>query len=55
MPSIESYGVAAYADFESSASKVALAGLMHEIGLKFEEYVDHITDEEGLSGVFNNG
>jgi hypothetical protein len=29
--------------------------LMNMISLNMEEYVDHITDEEGLSGVFMGG
>lgn len=28
---------------------------MNEISLRMEDYVEHITDEEGLSGVFMGG
>ncbi len=52
MAPIESFGIPAYANFDSPTSKLELAMLMDAISVKFEEYAEYIADEEGLSGVY---
>ena len=52
---IETYGIKRYANFDAATSKLELAQLMNEISLRMEDYVEHITDEDGLSGVFMGG